>query len=70
MFICTTGEDWYVYMYESIEKGYAYCKDGTQDCITYTSVIFWLFYIFFSQKVFMELFVLIVLDQFESNYIK
>lgn len=33
-------------------------------------LVFWLVYVFLSQKVFMELFVLIVLDQFESNYIQ
>lgn len=70
LFIITTGENWYVYMFESIKPGYVECVDGSQSCVVSTYLIFWLVYVFFSQKVFMELFVLIVLDQFESNYIK
>ncbi len=55
-------------MYESIYDGYVTCKDGVE-CTQWYYLIFWLVYVFFSQKVFMELFVLIVLDQFEANYI-
>ena len=55
-------------MYESMIPGYVVCKEGTT-CVSGLYLIFWLIYVFFSQKVFMELFVLIVLDQFEANYI-
>lgn len=65
----TTGENWYYYMYETIYDGYVVCKPGTV-CVQMGYLAFWLVYVFLSQKVFMELFVLIVLDQFESNYIQ
>lgn len=55
-------------MYETIYDGYVICK-GQTDCTQWYFLLFWLVYVFFSQKVFMELFVLIVLDQFEANYI-
>ena len=51
-------------MFESITPGYVECADGTNSCVEKSYLIFWLIYVFFSQKVFMELFVLIVLDQF------
>lgn len=68
LFICTTGENWYVYMYESMFPGYVQCTTP-DSCTSPFNLVFWLIYIFFSQKVFMEMLVLIVLDQFESNYI-
>lgn len=68
LFICTTGENWYVYMYESMIPGYVQCTTS-DSCTSPVNLLFWLIYIFFSQKVFMEMLVLIVLDQFESNYI-
>jgi hypothetical protein len=68
LFICTTGENWYVYMFESMYPGYTSCNNS-DTCTSPYNIFFWLIYIFFSQKVFMEMFVLIVLDQFESNYI-
>lgn len=50
-------------MYETMYEGYTVCKAGT-DCAQMPYLVFWLAYVFLSQKVFMELFVLIVLDQF------
>lgn len=63
LFIMTTGENWYYYMYQTMHDGYVVCKPGV-DCIQMAYLVFWLAYVFLSQKVFMELFVLIVLDQF------
>lgn len=54
-------------MFFSTNEGYAEC-DGSQ-CVSPYYIIFWLPFMFFGQKVFLELFVLIVLDQFEANYI-
>lgn len=65
----TSGENWYYYMFETILPGYVVCEANTS-CVSMGYLPFWLFYMFLSQKVFMELFVLIVLDQFESNYIQ
>jgi hypothetical protein len=56
-------------MFFSTTPGYAVCSDGTSSCINMYYYIFWFPYIFLAQKVFQELFVLIVLDQFENNYI-
>ncbi len=69
LFIITTGENWYFFMFESSLPGYVICKDGGSGCVQIYHLVFWILYVFFSQKVFMELFVLIVLDQFEANYI-
>jgi hypothetical protein len=49
--------------------GYIKCV-GNTTCTGIAYVLFWMPFIFLSQKVFLELFVLIVLDQFEENYIK
>ena len=56
-------------MFFSTTPGYAVCLDGTSSCINAYYYVFWFPYIFLAQKVFQELFVLIVLDQFENNYI-
>lgn len=55
-------------MYFSTTSGYAECSGGG-DCTSPFYFLFWLPFQFFGQKVFLELFVLIVLDQFEENYI-
>ena len=70
LFVNLTGENWYFYMYFSTNQGYVVCNDGsTTTCISSLNFLFWLPFVFLGQKVFLQLFVLIVLDQFEANYI-
>ncbi len=45
------------------------CIDSTSSCVSPVNFLFWLPFLFLGQKVFLQLFVLIVLDQFEANYI-
>ena len=57
-------------MFFSTKEGYVQCTDGTtSSCVSPLNFVFWLPFEFLGQKVFLELFVLIVLDQFEANYI-
>ena len=70
LFITLTGENWYVFMFESSVPGYVQCQGGGNDCTQPVNFVFWLPFIFFGQKVFMEMLGLIVLDQFDYNYIR
>lgn len=51
-------------MFYSTTPGYIYCLPGFDQCISIFNYLFWIPFIFFGQKVLLELFVLIVLDQF------
>lgn len=70
LFVNLTGENWYYYMFFSAYPGFVTCSDGTStSCVSSLNLLFWLPFVFLGQKVFLQLFVLIVLDQFEANYI-
>lgn len=68
LFVNMTGENWYYYMFFSTTEGYVECMEG-ETCVSSLNFLFWLPFMFLGQKVFLQLFVLIVLDQFEANYI-
>ncbi|EGR31607.1 hypothetical protein IMG5_106200 [Ichthyophthirius multifiliis] len=57
LFICSTGENWYLYMFDCINQGNNW------------AILFFVIYIIIVQFVMMNLFVLIIIDQFEQNYI-
>lgn len=70
LFVNLTGENWYYFMFFSTQEGFVQCSDGTTtSCVSSLNYLFWLPFVFLGQKVFLQLFVLIVLDQFEANYI-
>lgn len=48
--------------------GYVTCN--TPNCTQSINFLFWLGFIFLGQKVFLEMLGLIVLDQFDYNYIR
>lgn len=68
LYITMTGENWYIYMFESTQPGYVDCINP--DCTQPVNFLFWLVFIFCGQKIFLEMLGLIVLDQFDYNYIR
>ena len=68
LFICLTGENWYYYMFASMDTE-AHCADQESSCSSPYYIFFWLPFIFIGQKLIMELFVLLILDQFEDTFI-
>ncbi|CAD8053314.1 unnamed protein product [Paramecium primaurelia] len=56
LFRCTTGEDWYLLMYDIMNKaGYYYCS-------------YFIIFVVIMQRIMLNLFVLIILDQYERFY--
>ncbi|CAD8085427.1 unnamed protein product [Paramecium sonneborni] len=56
LFRCSTGEDWYKVMFDTIQDGQGYY------------CIFFIIFIVIQQYIMLNLFILIILDQYEINY--
>lgn len=72
IFVCLTGENWYYYMFATMHPE-SQCIDPLTQVVSHCGsplyVVYWLPFIFVGQKIVMELFVLVVLEQFEKSYI-
>jgi len=66
MFIITTGEGWNYYMYDSWTWG-VYCKPGW-NCGSILSPIYFVAFVMIVQFIMINLFALVVIDQFEMYY--
>ncbi|CAD8122811.1 unnamed protein product [Paramecium sonneborni] len=56
LFQCSTGEDWHKVMFDTMRGGQEY------------NCIFFIFFIIIQQYIMLNLFILIILDQYEINY--
>ena len=59
LFVASTGENWYILMFDTTKP-----PNGTM-----WSVIFWIFFVVIIPYIMLNLFVLVVITQFEENYI-
>jgi len=66
MFVITTGESWNYYMYDSWTWG-VYCKEGV-NCGSILAPVYFVSFVMIIQFVMINLFALVVIDQFEMYY--
>eukprot|EP01016_Furgasonia_blochmanni_P043472 TRINITY_DN5916_c0_g1_i3.p1 TRINITY_DN5916_c0_g1~~TRINITY_DN5916_c0_g1_i3.p1 ORF type:complete len:514 (-),score=87.56 TRINITY_DN5916_c0_g1_i3:676-2169(-) len=62
---CSTGENWHIFMFDTMRTAEDDCTAGST-CGNTANVIFWIFFIFIVRYVFLNLFVLVVTEQFET----
>jgi len=81
LFVCSTGENWYIYMFDTIDPDE--CTSGTTSCgtrkIFYQRIFinpflaaaypFWISYTVICQYIFLNLFILVILQQFEEYHL-
>jgi len=67
LFICSTGENWYIYMFDTINP--AECTAGTKSCGTIAAYPFWISFTVICQYIFLNLFILVILQQFEEYHL-
>jgi len=67
LFLCSTGENWYMYMFDTISP--AECTAGTQSCGTPAAYPFWISFTVICQYIFLNLFILVILQQFEEYHL-
>ena len=66
IFILTTGENWNYFMYDCINTP-PNCIPG-QTCGTSYAPIYWLVFVMIVQNVMLNLFILVIIGQFEKYY--
>jgi len=67
LFRCSTGESWYVIMFDTIYP--TTCTAGNSSCGTPAAVPFWITFIVICQYIFLNLFILVLLQQFEEYHL-
>ncbi len=68
LFRCSTGEDWYKVMQDTSKSG-GICVSG-QDCGNGTlSLLFFISFIIIMQYIMLNLFILILVQEMEINYL-
>jgi len=67
LFIIATGENWPVLMYDCM-KTPPNCTDGV-DCGTSNAPIFYIVFVILVQNVMLNLFILVIIQQFETYYV-
>jgi len=69
LFRCSTGENWYIIMFDTVYP--TSCVDGVTSCSTSLAVVlpFWLSFIVIAEYIFLNLFILVILQQFEEYHL-
>ena len=66
LFRISTGEDWNMVMYDTMDKGN--CKFGTQ-CVSAFAPLYFISFVLICTFVMLNLFVLIILQEFDKYYL-
>ena len=65
----STGEDWYKIMFDTTREKDDQCSDATNSCGNKLNVLFFVIFTIIVQYVMLNLFILVIMQSFEENYI-